>query len=115
MEELNLCQRIAMARLFEKALKYIENGERRYICHALEAVALSKQTHRDTYNRARALIRERLQGKPSLESWLEFEYPLLLTDAYKLQADSDRYFLVDTKYRETRVAWLKSLIEEFSK
>lgn len=86
---------------------YSERHTSPFICWRLSALVRAKTIHVKDWNLATAVIRERLDGHISLESWLYAHFGLELW--------SQARALPDYKERrvETRMRWLDSLIAEF--
>ena len=96
-----------------KVLKYarrlIASGQRRFICHALSDEVLNLEFEGGRYKAVldiKEVVRERLRPDDTLESWLMCQAKV---DIQKVPAT-----LRLLKLRETRLAWIDSLIEEFS-
>ena len=89
-----------VAQAFLQALEKIEDGKTTFICTAL--CTIDSPTH--VRNRARAIIRGRLgEGVSSYSVWVRINHPNVFV---KMGIED---------YRQGRIQWLKSLIEEFSK
>lgn len=92
-------QRKDIADAFAQARKRIESGTYPNICSALTSVANPRRAAWD----ARRLIHERMGGHSmdSLEAWLHIQWGVPYPGPVKMKA--------------YRLAWLDSLIEEFSR
>lgn len=86
----------ALVESFKTARGRIESGDEEYICYALNGTCASRKAVR--------IIEHRLGGAETLGSWI--------IDHYLDMWASERNPW--NKLRETRLAWLDSLIEEFS-
>jgi hypothetical protein len=80
-------------------------GQEEYICHAIEKLyGDMKITLRDR-NRNKKIIRDRLDGVISYETWL--------IRNYKINLEISDYHKRSDKLQVSRHAWLDSLIKEF--
>ena len=114
-------QRQDLVKAFTAAKKYLSpvkrglsgDGRRKYICFCLQDAVRSCEITLKQAEAAKCLIEARLvhndRNWASLEGWLEHAHPELERDR-----DSD-YDDAGRKIQATRLAWLDSLIEEFSK
>lgn len=101
-------EREIVANIFKKAKVILEQGQCDYICTSL-GWTLRYKCPEDSeeyraYKLAKAIVMERLEGRPSLESWLNkqgFFFPRNLTPE------------VEQKLRNHRLQWLDLLIAEF--
>lgn len=90
--------------LLREVYRRIEIGGAHYICWALEDIVGRSDPRRGCVKALKLLIHERLKNRVGpgvcLESWL-------LLRGFDTLANPD-------KVRETRLAWINSMIEEFS-
>lgn len=84
----------AIAEEFVKAKQRMKRTNRMYICHCLSL--------NPTGGEAAEVIMKRLDGHFTYVSWLEDKYPALCAN------------MSEQDFREGRLQWLDSLIEEFS-
>lgn len=94
-----------LVKAFRAAKRRIAGNTDRYICHALQHAFNCHTIGFSAMDAARTLVNERLNNQHTLEAWLYFEHDVAFdtTDAtYR------------AKIRTTRIAWLNSLIKEFS-
>jgi len=95
-------QRRKLAEAFKLARRSIRRQESRYICSALSTSWFVGDISITTECRAKDLILSRLNDCPTYTAWVEMNYP-------------DTYNTYDmSAARRARLAWLDSLIEEFS-
>ena len=94
-----------LVKAFKDAKRRIAQGTAHYICHALVDAHHYGTIERATRVSASELIKDRLGGYYSLEMWLSHKHGIKV-DNFK---SADR-----ARIRATRVAWLNSLIKEFS-
>jgi hypothetical protein len=80
-----------------------------FICWALGNANEDDKISFTTASAARAVISERLCGHATLSDWIKFRHPALLTEMMTDFSTSE-----GQKMQATRLAWLNSLIEEFS-
>jgi hypothetical protein len=78
-----------------------------YICHALEVVSLDHSELRVACDELQKTVMERLNGPVSLETWI------MSRKLHGRWSVFGKQF--QNKIRITRLAWIDSLIEEFSK
>ena len=91
-----------LAQAFKLACDRIESGQSRFICVALTALASRYLITFATCEAAQQIIRQRLgQQHETLEDWIR-------------QYHASTYELLNNpaKVRQTRLAWLTSLIKE---
>ena len=101
-------EREIVANIFKKAKVILEQGHCDYICAALGWTlphgTLGYPEDYKAFDLARAIVMERLEGQPSLESWLKcqgFFFPKVISPE------------VEQKLRNHRLQWLDLLIAEF--
>ena len=108
MKPLTPYEREIVAKTFKKARALFEKEDYVYICTALgltfpNIVSEDSEEYR-AYILARDIVMERLEGRPSLESWLSkqgFFFPTVILPE------------VEWKLRNHRLQWLDLLIAEF--
>lgn len=90
-------------KILKAARKRIESGEDRFICCAIVAcgVGLFSFIYAGAKRELRQEIGERLGGSYSVESWLVSEH-------------TDLYDSFEDDFKQYRLAWIDSMIEEFS-
>lgn len=107
-------ERRAMAAAYRKALAYLpkdgDTSRSEFICHALETAHELNLITLETYLECRRLINKRLGKHLTLQGWLVAKRHA--TDGALFM---DRCKNNMRKMQATRVAWLRSLIKEFSK
>ena len=96
-----------LARAFRLAQKEIREGRAWFICVALERLYQKGQLAGWEFERARAIIQERMEGHAYLEDWLLARCP-----EYRAWYSSTSY--QSGAMTDYRCRWLDSLIEEFS-
>ena len=108
MQPLTPYEREIVAKAFKKAKVIFEENRYQYICTALRWAIpynyLEAPEEYQGYKLAKAIVEERLEGRLSLESWLNkqgFFFPTNLTPE------------VEWKLRKHRLQWLDLLIAEF--
>jgi alkyl sulfatase BDS1-like metallo-beta-lactamase superfamily hydrolase len=84
----------------------IETCKSRWICYALETVALVDESKRATVEQLKGQILEQLGESCSLEGWLVSQG---LTTYREVNSDSQE---VRDKLTQTRLNWLDHMIEE---
>ena len=108
MKPLTPYEREIVADIFKKAKVILEQGQCDYICTALGWTlphgALGYPEDYKAFDLARSIVMERLEGQPSLESWLKYQGFFFPT---KLLPE------VEQKLRNHRLQWLDLLIAEF--
>ena len=108
MKPLTTYEREIVAKTFKKAKAILEEGDCTYICTALGWTYRYKcpEDSEDykAYNLARSIVMERLEGQPSLESWLKYQGFFLPTNSSPE---------LEQKLRNHRLQWLDLLIAEF--
>jgi hypothetical protein len=90
--------------LLKSAKQLIGSRNERYICIAIESAGDQLSRYEKEVEYLQELISGRLDGHMTLACWLLAVYNI---DPYITQKDMD-------KQRRTRLAWIDSLIEEFS-
>lgn len=97
---------------FEKVLKRYENGTAsRYICYNLDILRnKGGKISFKQYTDCKQVIRTALQGKASLEGWLCQQGYATYWEMFE-RADPDSL----QKLKQTRINWLKHLIEQCKK
>lgn len=90
------------SKVFKQARKLIAAGKYTFICHACASqFGWDKAMGYDTtYSYAEQVVQSRLDRRPTFEDWLWVKH--------QISAYSD-----PIKLRNTRLAWLDSLIAEF--
>ena len=106
MKLLTTYEREIVANIFKKAKVILEQGQCDYICTSLGWTFRYKcpedsEEYR-AYKLAKAIVMERLEGQPSLESWLKYQ-----GFCTKLTPE------LEQKLRNHRLQWLDLLIAEF--
>ena len=91
---------------------YKADKDRRFLCWVVEEALSSGRIDRRTHINIERIIEGRLGCHASLESWLLSEGHINHQQHDIAYARNGEVFL---KCRTTRIAWLKSMIEEFSK
>ena len=108
MKALTPYEREIVAKAFKKAKIIFEENRYQYICTALRwtlphGVSGDPEVYR-AYKLAKAIVEERLEGRPSLESWLKKRgFPIPVDPPPELEQ----------KLRNHRLQWLDLLIAEF--
>lgn len=108
MKALTPYERQVVADTFKKAKIIFEENRYQYICTALRWTlpynySEASEEYR-AFKLAKAIVMERLEGRPSLESWLKkqgFFFPKVISPE------------VGQKLRNHRLQWLDLLIAEF--
>ena len=93
-----------LVKAFKTAKRRIKQNSAVYICHALDNVREYGAIDRSAPNAAKKLVQSRIHPYYSLEAWLEGEHQIT-------RVSSRPYW---AKIKATRIAWLNSLIKEFS-
>lgn len=93
-----------LVKAFKAAKRRIEQNSATYICFALEAAHDYGTIDWSVLDDARRLVEDRLLPYTTLESWLHNKHHIPY-------ASSSAYL---AKIKATRIAWLNSLIKEFS-
>ena len=108
MKPLTPYEREIVANIFKKVKVILEQGQCDYICAALGWTlphgTLGYPEDYKAFDLARSIVMERLEGQPSLESWLKcqgFFFPKVISPE------------VEQKLRNHRLQWLDLLIAEF--
>ena len=108
MKPLTPYEREIVAKAFKKAKVILEQGHCNYICAALGWTlphgTLGYPEDYKAFDLARSIVMERLEGQPSLESWLKYQ-------GFFLPTSSSPEML--QKLRNHRLQWLDLLIAEF--
>jgi hypothetical protein len=105
-----LLKRRAIAEALKVVRGYMRTREaREFICLCLDSFCLGKGG-----NDAKAIIVERLQGSKTWEDWLRQFHPARYADLQGLLELPGGGQLRAGVSRAVRLAWLDSLIEEFS-
>ena len=106
MKPLTTYEREIVADIFKKAKVILEQGQCDYICAALGWTlphgTLGYPEDYKAFDLARSIVMERLEGQPSLESWLKKQ-----GFCTKLTPE------LQQKLRNHRLQWLDLLIAEF--
>ena len=106
MQPLTAYEREIVANIFKKAKVILEQGQCDYICAALGWTlphgTLGYPEDYKAFDLARSIVMERLEGQPSLESWLKYQ-----GFCTKLTPE------VEQKLHNHRLQWLDLLIAEF--
>ena len=106
MKPLTPYEREIVADIFKKAKVILEQGQCDYICTALGWTlphgALGYPEDYKAFDLARSIVIERLEGQPSLESWLNKQ-------GFCTKLTSE----LQQKLRNHRLQWLDLLIAEF--
>lgn len=102
--------------LLSETNTYDRRDRREYICHCLELAQAQRFIPARVSVEARQVIRERLNAGSgwasfnSLQSWITHHHPELMDEVF-----NDRFWdRKGCKMQATRMAWLNSLIAEFS-
>ena len=108
MKALTPYERQGVADTFKKAKVIFEKNRYQYICTALRGTLTYNYSEASeeyqAYKLAKAIVKERLEGRLSLESWLKKRGFLFHTE---LTPE------VEQKLRNHRLQWLDLLIAEF--
>ena len=110
MKPLTPYEREIVANIFKKAKVILEQGQCDYICTALGWTLSRPLTYSEdseeyrAYDLAKAVVRERLEGRNSLEGWLRGKGFFLPTNSSPE---------LEQKLRNHRLQWLDLLIAEF--
>lgn len=88
------------SKVFKQARKLIAAGKHKFICHACSSQFGWNKSKRYESSYAEKVVQSRLDGCYTFEDWL--------WDKHQIDAFSD-----PIKLRNTRLAWLDSLITEF--
>ena len=106
MKPLTPYEREIVAKTFKKAKAIFEKGDCIYICTALGWAlphgTLGYPEDYKAFDLARSIVMERLEGQPSLESWLKYQ-------GFCTKLTSE----LEQKLRNHRLQWLDLLIAEF--
>ena len=110
MQPLTPYERKIVAEIFKKAKAIFEQGRCQYICTALKwTLSIPCSEDSEEYRAcslAKGIVMERLEGRNSLESWLQkqgFFFPTVISPE------------VEQKLHNHRLQWLDLLIAEFEK
>lgn len=110
-----MAQDLQLAAAFKAAIPYLarklseekSSDRTEFICHALWNAKRAGKIKADLMERARGIVMKRLDGCGTLNTWMEEKIgcEAVQTD----QHNNDQ-----RKMQATRLAWLNSLVEEFS-
>ena len=108
MKALTPYERQVVAKAFKKAKVIFEEGQYQYICTALRwalprSYSEASEEYR-AYKLAKAIVGERLEGRLSLENWLDYK-------GFFIPRDPSPE--LEQKLRNHRLQWLDLLIAEF--
>lgn len=103
---------LVKARLLLPRARSYPRSYPRYICVTLASLYENKQITERDFVRVQSIIHERLGVHHSLELWLKYEHNIdIITDIYD---DTHKARAFRKRMHKTRLAWVDSMIQEFS-